>query len=341
MAEIAQKAGVSKNTVSLALRNDSRIRMQTRQKIQALAASMGYQKNPLIARLMVQLRQHRVAKYRPTLALVNANRDPAAFETHPTIPVYLEGCRNRAEALGYELDPFWLHDPELNARRFHRILRARNIEGLLIIGLMDQNRLPERFAETWEQFPAVVTGARTRDPALSFACTDHHMLTVRAVEHAWELGYRKPALVIDRSIEHLVEGRFSAGYFTALQRLGADRIIPPFNEVEAARKESRLFADWLRAYQPDLILTLYPFVLRWLSSLKLVVPEDIGLILLEHRPQQPWISGMNQHNDVVGASALEMLVAMVQQNQSGIPTFPKATLIGSTWIEGKTAVLQK
>ena len=42
MRQIAERAGVNRSTVSLALRNDHRLKLATRQKIQALATEMGY-----------------------------------------------------------------------------------------------------------------------------------------------------------------------------------------------------------------------------------------------------------------------------------------------------------
>lgn len=340
MTDIAHRSGFSKNTVSLALRNDSRLPATTRLRIQKIAAKLGYRKNPVVAHLMVQLRANRLPLTQPKLALVNANLDAEAFTRHPTIPVYIEGCRQRAWELGYQFDEFWLHDPELNGQRLNRILRARNIPGLLVVGLMNDNHLPPRFLSTWEAFPAVVTGVRTRNPALSFACTDHHMLALRAVEQAWTLGYRLPALVVDEAIESLVEGRFSSGFQTALHQLKSKRIIQPFFQVEAARSKPELFKKWMRHEKPDVILTLYHVVERWLKDMDLRIPDDIGLIQLERRANQPKVSGMDQHNKVVGTSAVEMLVSMIHNNESGVPSYPRATLIGSSWVQGESTAVQ-
>ena len=49
---IAARAGFSVSTVSLALRNDRRLRADTRATIQAVAKELGYRPNPLIAVLM-------------------------------------------------------------------------------------------------------------------------------------------------------------------------------------------------------------------------------------------------------------------------------------------------
>ena len=211
MSDIALRAGVSKNAVSLALRHDPQIPEKTRRRIERVARSMGYKKNPTVTHLMAQLRMARAPAFQASLALLNANQDVAAFTRHPTIPIYVSGCRRRAADLGYSLDEFWLHDPQLNGERLDKILRARNIKGAIVVGLMKENRLPEKFQSTWAAFPIVVTGVRTREPALSFACTDHHMLALKAFQKALELGYRRPALVLDHVIDGLTFQRGRAG----------------------------------------------------------------------------------------------------------------------------------
>lgn len=337
MTDIARKAGVSKNTVSLALRYDPQIPAATRSRILKIAAALGYSKNPTVAHLMAQLRANRSPHSKPSLGLINANLDSRAFTRHPTVPVYVEGCRRRAEELGYLLDEFWLHDPQLDGPRLNRILRARNIRGLLVVGLLSENQLPSRFLSTWETFPAVVTGARTRDPALSFSSADHHILAVKAVEQSFALGYRRPALVLDTKIDRLVDGRFTAGFHIALQQLAPGNHACPFYPVDEARQNPRIFQAWMRGEKPDVILTLYRVVRQWLEDMNLKIPRDIGLIQLDRRRNQSEWSGMDQHSDMVGAAAVEMLIGMIHNNESGIPSFPRATLIGSTWVNGRTA----
>ena len=49
MAELARELGVSKNTVSLALRHDPQISTTTRERVQAAARRAGYTPDPVIA----------------------------------------------------------------------------------------------------------------------------------------------------------------------------------------------------------------------------------------------------------------------------------------------------
>jgi len=332
MSDIAQRAGVSKNAVSLALRGDPQIPEKTRRHIERVAKSMGYQKNPTVTHLMAQLRMSRAPAFQASLALLNANQDVAAFTRHPTIPIYVSGCHRRAQELGYSLDEFWLHDPELNGERLNKILRARSIKGAIVVGLMKENRLPEKFQSTWEAVPTVVTGVRTRDPALSFACTDHHMLALKAFQQALELGYRRPALVLDHVIDGLTDGRFSAGVQVAQAGLPALNRTRPFYFVEEARQKPALFHRWFEQEKPDALLTLYNVVRDWLKD-----PREVGLIQLEWRSRSPEWAGMNQHNDVVGEAAVDMVIGMIHRGETGVPDFPRGTLVGSTWVDGKTA----
>ncbi|MDP0499309.1 MAG: LacI family DNA-binding transcriptional regulator [Verrucomicrobiota bacterium JB022] len=336
MQDVARQAGVSKNAVSLALKGDASISATTRARILAAADELGYTRNATVSELMSRLRREREPRYQATLGLLHANQDAKAASAHPTIPVYLEGVRRRARQQGYRLDSFWLHDPEIRGETLLRILRHRNIRGLLIVGMMKENRLPDHLRPVLEQTACVVTGVRTREPTLPFAAVDHHALSLRAVEKAFSLGYQRPGLVLDPVIDGLVDHRFSSGYFVGVQHLPDSQRIPPFFNVEGARQNPALFYDWLHQHQPDVLFTLYNSVARWLENVGWRVPQDIGLIQLEWRSSRPHWAGMNQHNEVVGEVAVDMLISMLHSDQVGLPDFPRASLIDSTWMDGDT-----
>jgi len=43
---------------------------------------------------------------------------------------------------------------------------------------------------------------------------------------------------------------------------------------------------------------------------------------------------MNQHNDIVGEAAVDMLIHKIYHHEFFDESFPRATLIGATWMEG-------
>lgn len=334
MSDVAQEAGVSKNAVSLALRNDPQIPQATRVRIAAIADRMGYKRNPVVSELMARLRQSGRSTKRDTIALINAHARADAFSKHPTIPVYVEGCRRRAAALGYATDDFWLADPKLGADRLRDILVARGIRGAVLIGLMDSSRMPEKLLPTIARLPVVVTGVRTTEPPLDFACVDHHFLALRAACEAWSLGYRRIGLALDGRLDALVDGRFSAGFLLAQQQFPRAARLAIHRTDRGDGKAKDHFIDWVRRVQPDAVLSLFTTPLTWLRSGGFRVPGDVGFALLEWRAASPQIAGMNQHNEETGASAVDRLVSLIHQGTSGAPDFPRATLVGPQWVSG-------
>ena len=77
-------------------------------------------------------------------------------------------------------------------------------------------------------------------------------------------------------------------------------------------------------------------VKEWIEALGLRVPRDLGLIQLERRRGSENWAGMDQHNDLTGEAAVDMLVGMLHNNEIGRPAFPRATLISGSWSPGAT-----
>jgi LacI family transcriptional regulator len=176
---------------------------------------------------------------------------------------------------------------------------------------------------------------RTREPALSYCCVDHYNLALTAFERALGLGYRRPGLVLDDVIDALVERRFSAGYFTGRRALPRGQQLPVFGDAAGPGRAEKFHA-WLARHRPDVVFTLYNNVVGWIRAAGLRIPEDIGVIQLEWRPSRPDIAGMNQHNRVAGEAAVDMVVSQIHNNEVGVQEFPRATLIGATWVDGAT-----
>jgi LacI family transcriptional regulator len=84
------------------------------------------------------------------------------------------------------------------------------------------------------------------------------------------------------------------------------------------------------------LLSLYNVVFPWLKEHGRRIPRDVGVIQLEWRASHAEISGMNQHNDAVGEAAVDLVVSQIHHNETGIPVFPRATLIGASWVDGES-----
>ena len=338
MQDIANAAGVGKATVSLALRNDPRLRMETRRRIQEIARKMEYRPNPTVANLMAQLRASQTPKYQAAIACINASRDKNLLKGVSTFREWTTGCATRATQLGYSLDDFWLFDPELTPQRFIKIFQSRGIRGLMLAAIHEHATLPPQFDDLWTHFACVVVGLRPTRPAMHFACNDQFSTATQGVNELLRLGYKRPGLVLSEEVDGLVDHRFSAGFWIGQSSIHKDNHIPKFPFTKNARMP---FKAWFERHKPDSIVCIHEEIKEWLAAMRVRVPQDVGLIHLDRTPNLAEWAGMNQHNDMVGGAAIDLVVGQLHRNECGIPEFPKCVMIESTWVEGKTVKRKK
>ena len=333
MAAIAKAAGVGKATVSLALRNDPRLRPETRQRIQEIARSMGYQANAVVSHLMAQLRASRNPKFQATIALLNASGTRNGLLTNFTFRDWLTGIQNRCAELGYALDEFWLFDPELGIEKLKKTLYARCIRGVVIAGIRAHRELPQQMNPLWQDLASAVVGIRPERPAMHFACNDQYSTAMHAAWEIGRLGYQRPAIIIDPEIEENVEFRFTAGFGAGWRTLNPDYSVPffPFGP-----DQEKIFSGWLLKNQPDVIVCTHPEVRQWLARLGLNVPSDIGLAHLDLTQELDGWSGMFQNNQTVGAFAVDLVVGQLHRNERGIPKHTKCMMTEGEWVPGNT-----
>ncbi len=330
---LAALAGVSKATVSLALRDNPRIRLSERQRIQGLAAEAGYAPNAVMAHLLTQLRSGKTTAYQSTLGLVYATRPPGELNELTTFREWFHSCRTRAKQLGYGLDEFMLFEPGMTPERLVRILDARSIRGLVVVGPFRRSVIPAELDPIWQRSATVVIGVRPVRPPLSCAANDQFSTSKNAVLALRELGYDRPGLCISFEVDAHVEDRFQGG-FSAAQRTLPKRGRVPVFAYRAGGKER--FLRWIERFRPDAIITLHHEVRDWLQAAGLHVPQDVGLVHLDRVADlQDW-AGMRQNHESVGFAAIDTVIGQLHRNEIGVPPFQKCTFTNSTWLLGAT-----
>src|SRR5580700_10886867 len=110
---IAQMTGVSASTVSLALRNDPKIPIATRQQVLRAAKQIGYEPNKKVAELMSHLRSSRHSKNKVSFCVFSFYDNPKPWERSPHLLRLYEGMAQRARGFGYKLEPMWLKAPDM------------------------------------------------------------------------------------------------------------------------------------------------------------------------------------------------------------------------------------
>lgn len=337
MQDIARAAGVSKATVSFALRNDARLRPETRRRIQALAAKMVYRPDPVVAHLIAHLRAARVPKYQSTLALLNCSPFADVFNRVRTYGEWREGARTQATELGYGFDEFWIGEEGMTPGKLERILHNRGIRGVLVAPLFNEGILPADYAPIWNGFACVVLGKPLVTPPLHSACNDQFSTAFRAVHHAACLGYRRPSLVVAPGVDKNVGWRFSGGYRAAIGACPGmeDAGVFPFDWNQRTR-----FERWFKRERPDVLIGAHAEVMEWVQGLGFDVPRDTGLINLDKNSGMSGWAGINQHQTLVGGAGVNLLVGRLHRNETGVPEAPYCAVIPGAWEDGETVCRQ-
>lgn len=321
---IADAAGVTRATVSLAMRNHPRISEATRQRVQKLAVELGYRPNAEVSRLMSMLREQRPLTDRPVMALISdmPHRLSSASPPSPT----WQGFATRAEALGYLPEEFQV-TAHLSPARLTRILHARSVRCMVFAALLEPGIVAQMDLST---FSIAAIGNFLHEPAISRCTSDKYANTLLACERLWSAGCRRLAIVIPARQEERVEHTFLSGYliFHHLHRHGGWRIPLIFEEPWNIRK----ILDWLQKQRCDGVVAAYPELNEAFKARKGRTNHQplIGLVNV----MQPGCSGINQRHDLIASGAVDLVDAQHRRNETGPPNRPKTIMIRGDWVDG-------
>jgi DNA-binding LacI/PurR family transcriptional regulator len=334
MRQVAERAGVTQATVSMALANHPRISAETRSRIRALAERMGYRPNAYLSVLMRARRRRRPVPDRPVLALVSPfpTEDGWRSAPAPTVRQMREGALERAAERGYDAQEFWLHRDQMDNQRFSEILRSRGIQGVLV-GPVPAGAAAPQLA--WEHFASVCLSPPFANLTLMTVCNDHYFSCLRVVQECHRRGYRRPGLALLHSHQGRFHGRWEAGVLFAQRQLAdVDATEPLFlGEWD----DAAALAAWAERERPDVVITpgaeaLLPVML----SLGWKVPATIGLAGLGLSSRRQRCAGIFQNGRLIGATGVDALIAMMERNERGLPEQARTLMVEGIWHGGDT-----
>jgi LacI family transcriptional regulator len=330
LQDIARRAGVSKMTVSLALRGHPHAAAETRDRLRDLAEEMGYRPNPLIAANMAQLRAGRKSAFAGTIAFAGRGASPERENvTTQTRRVFM-GARRRAEALGYKLEWFCLTGPDVDGRRFSEILRARGIFGVVMAA---DGVLPPSCRLDWAQFALAAVGRTEVGCELHRTAGDYYRAVREICERCRARGYRRIGLAVSR--DH--DAAHQSLHRSAL--LGCQAEWPRSEHVPvliADAWEPAPFLAWVKRHRPDVIITSADEPWHWLAEAGYRIPDDVGFIRPHVSDHLPKASGFLFDEPQLGAAAIDLVVEQLNHNERGLPDMVKRVLLPGRWFEGKS-----
>lgn len=266
-ADVAAHAGVSHGTVSHVLNHPERVRQETRERVEASIAALGFVRD--------EAARHLRAGYSNTIGLLLLDA------WNPGFTEVARGVEERT------LDEQWtilMSNSARDTNRERRYLRAyaeRRVAGLIVVP-------NDQVSEEGHQLPhgdiPMVLIDRIEEGADSLSvAVDDRTGGALVAEHLTGLGHRRIAFVGNPEVVLPVRSRF-AGFQQCLDDVGsADlEIIPTPLTAEAGVEVGRELAARPRSRRPTAVATavdLLAFgVLQGLLSAGVRVPEDMSVV---------------------------------------------------------------
>ena len=268
MSDIAKMAGVSKSTVSRALKNDSRVKLETKNKILKIADKYNYKPNK-VAQALAENNSKIIAVMLPSAP--RSVSDPFFLE-------FLHGINNIAYQKGYSLSI-----PPVEQGNFASFKKANqnlNADGIILT----EPRLNDPRLKYLKEnkIPFVFNGNPMTGDDSAWVDTDNQLGAYQAVEYLIKKGHRKIAAVTGPF--DLVAGKYRLeGYYQALKENDLEINKDWIFESDFTEKGAYLTAKKLLKYQSEITAVFAAndlMALGIIKSLKdagLKIPEDFSL----------------------------------------------------------------
>lgn len=327
--DVARACGISTATVSMALRGMARVAPQTRKRVEAEAARLGYRPHSAAA-LLARRRAKTTAE---ADRLVAVFLDPAPGWDAPVHALGHSGFDCRLVNLGEYptvqklLDGLW----------------HQGVAGIVLRAYIGAPWPEEEMAAAdWSRF-SVVKLSRAL-PALPFhlvrhSAADYMRLTLEKVVAA---GYRRIAVILHTSAS-VIDDDSRYGVVKAFQ----DRRCPPgvriaMREVPSAeiRAISRDTANWFASQRPDAVILPVASMIHALRRMSPKLPKHVGvaavLSSVEPEARGSAVSACDTAEIETHAAALGVLRDLILRGERGFASRVSEHVIEPVWVEGKT-----
>lgn len=332
LKDIAERLGVSVQTVSLALRGHREVSEQTREKICAVANEMGYAADPAMSALAAYRTQTRKAGRKwDRIAYVhdwpsNRERENNAFDRS-----IAENVVKLAVEKGMSVEIVWLGRRSEHAQREFRRLSHAGIEGI-IVAPHAMELEPTTVPIPTGKFYVVTCGPEHLYENFHTVQFDYFENFRLAWAKLKEKGYQRIALAYDHNHHWRTGHAWFAAYFVEMYLDGKDPIeVPPFavNHSELGAKAK--FGAWLKEHQPEAIISSSQPAVSWAKD---IAPE---VFMAKMNPSEPGLAGVDINIPLFAECLVNTLMNEMQRGLYSEDNPAYRIHIPGRWTDGEGA----
>lgn len=307
LQDIANRLGISKVSVSKALRGQSDIGKTTTARVLTMAEEMGYRPN-ILARKLSAKRTRTIGLVVPKIA-------------HNFLAQAIDSIYTLANEKEYEIVMMVSEEDEQLERRHIETLMSMRVDGLLV-SVTEKTTESDIFVKVAENGTPLVFFDRVMED-IGFSCVSSADIqgSRDLVNHAISQGYRSIGHI--GGFQHVSIGyKRYAGYKDALKANALPEnkdhvVFGGFSEVDGYEGLKKIHAS---GSLPEIIFAVtYPVALGILSGareLGISIPEELDLICFGSSIYNPFISpsltGIDPPAEKVGSTALEHLLHQIE-----------------------------
>jgi LacI family transcriptional regulator len=300
--DVAKQAGVAPTTVSRVINNSGYVSQETRERVEAAIAELGYVPNILARSLRF--------KKTNTLALVVPDI------TNPFWTTVARGVEDAASDRGFNVILCNTDESETEQTKYLTVLLQKQIDGILLAPARSTAEPVELIQK--QGVPVVVLDRRVLCTQVDMVRGDSVGGAYRLVRHLMTLGHRQIAILAGPQGVSTAEDRV-AGYHQALAETGldADSELVYYGEFTQTSGYEMAQQALTTTPQPTALFAANNFIavgaLKALRDTGLRVPEDMTLVCFDDLPPafiiDPFLTVVAQPAYEMGHQATELLLA--------------------------------
>lgn len=327
---VAVRAGFSVATVSYALQDNAKIPERTRRRINAVAIALGYRANPRIASVMAHIRRSRHASLGDRIGFIWVHTSRALARKDPFLRLVYESACIRASQAGFLVEEFFPNEPGMSPRRLEQILRTRGISGILL-SPVTTSEATVTMDWDWTSFSAAVIGNVAWKPELHHAA-HHHFLGMHATLLEFSRrGIVRPAAVIEHESNTRAKRAWEAA-FLAHHPAGPEA--PQLVRL-AGLTAGESLESWLVKSRCDGLIVSSTPLLDATGLRAVCAARNLPVATLSRMHDDPAdISGVDQCYDRIASHAVDLVIAQLNSNETGVPDLPRMMLFPGRWVTG-------
>lgn len=327
LRSLADACGLSPSTASRALSGHPNVKPAVREQVLAAAVRLGYRRNQLVGALMSHVRSGHTQRFLGTLAVVHVP-SPEQLTPRPMQQLMIDAARERARALGFNLDVFSLDQSRPAA--LGRMLHARGVQGVIMLysTITDTDR-----GFPWAHFALAEIDYGATVLQKHAVQIDHHLTLTGALFRLRTLGYRRIGMFIERFKDDRLLFKWNAAFRAFQEVQGGIGHVPVLMRAKMSEEE---FLAWHREHEPDLVIGHLDVAIEWMRDANIAVPRQTGFFNLNWNERGRPCAGLDLRPELQGTAAVDTVVAQIHRNERGLPVDPHSVLVSGRWVDGPT-----